>query len=130
MFDCPCFSHEVARAWSAVTRGESYICFGIAVTSASGAGAYLGKYMGKDMFTAKGRRFQKSRGWPSDQRARFKSGPGGFKRVEWTAGGAPDDIALKWDRLERTGGAKRVEERKTAALKRLLRLGEKVANVT
>ncbi len=126
MESCDCFAHEVARAWMAVTEGESYICFAIAVTTAIGAGAYLGKYMGKDMFAAHGRRFQKSRGWPSDQRARLKSGPGGFKRIQWTKGGAPDDIALKWDSLERTGGAKRVEERKTAALKRLLRLGEKV----
>lgn len=59
---CGCLSHEVARSWRAVTRGESWIVFGIPVTSAKGAASYLGKYLAKGFVG--GRRYNKSSGWP------------------------------------------------------------------
>ncbi len=128
MDDCSCFSHEVARAWSVVTGGESYICFAVAVTSAKGAGAYLGKYMGKDMFEKKGRRYSKSNGWPSEKRRRLKPGAGGFKRALWTPGRAPEDLRLKWDDIPRTGTELQVEEARKAAIKRFVKLGEDNVN--
>jgi len=127
---CECFSHQVARSWSAVTKGESYICFAVPVTSGKGAGAYLGKYMGKDMFENQGRRFNKSRGWPSEKRRRLKPGGDGWRRAIWTAGPAPRDIERKWDDIPRTGTEKQIVESNKAAAKRLLRVGETNANIT
>jgi len=127
---CDCFSHEVGRSWSAVNGGESYICFGIAVTSATGAGAYLGKYMAKGMFDRVGRRFNKSRDWPSEKRRRLLPGPNGFRRAVWTAGRAPEDISLKWDAIPRSGTDAQRRNGKKAAAKRLLRVGESLVDIT
>ncbi len=124
METCECFSHEVGRSWSAVTHGESYICFGVTVTSARGAGAYLGKYMAKSMFAAQGRRFNKSRDWPSEKRRRLLPGKGGFRRAIWTPGGAPEDIRFDWDDIPRSGTEAQKREETKAGAKRLLRLGE------
>ena len=121
---CNCFSHEMAREWSKVTKGESYICFGIAVTSARGAGAYLGKYMGKEMFETEGRRFQKSNGWPSEKRRRVKAGPGGFRRVIWTPGAGPRELQGKWDKIPRSGTERQIAAAKKDAAARLLKIGE------
>jgi len=130
MASCDCFSHEVGRSWSAVNGGESYICFGIAVTSARGAGAYLGKYMSKNMFVGHGRRFNKSRDWPSEKRRRLLAGPEGFVRALWTPGAAPGDLELKWDDIPRSGtDAQRRATHKQAA-ERLLRIGAKVVDIT
>lgn len=121
---CACLSHEMGRAWSAVTKGESYIVFGITVTSAKGAGAYLGKYLSKDMFEKTERRFRKSNGWPGEKRRRLLPGPDGWKRAQWSFGGAPTDIEDKWDNIPRSGTDKQKVESRRAAAKRLIRRGE------
>jgi len=130
MKTCECFSHEVGRSWSAVTSGESYICFGITVTSARGAGAYLGKYMAKGMFAGEGRRFNKSRDWPSEKRRRLLPGTEGFKRALWTPGGAPKDLEGQWDDIPRSGTERQIRESKRTAVERLLRIGEGSVNIT
>lgn len=126
---CDCFSHEVGRSWSAVNGGESYICFGISVTSARGAGAYLGKYMAKGMFAVKGRRFNKSRDWPSEKRRRLLPGPDGFVRAAWTPGGAPRDLELMWDEIPRSGTDAQRRSSVKAEAEALLRLGGQLVNV-
>ncbi len=129
MGTCECFSHEVGRSWSAVTAGESFICFAIAVTSAKGAGAYLGKYMAKNMFEGKGRRFNKSRSWPSEKRRRLLPGPGGFARALWTPGGPPGDLERLWDEIPRSGTERQREESRKDAIRRFIKLGERNVHV-
>jgi len=64
---CMCLSHVFAREWVSIT-GDSFMCYATAVTSAVGAGGYLGKYMDKTFIDGnrrwKGRRFTTSRDWP------------------------------------------------------------------
>lgn len=74
---CGCLSHAMARAWQAVTT-TSYIVFVVPVTNPRGAGAYLAKYMVKDMaaywqMRRRGfhRRWSTSRGWPGNGRLRL-----------------------------------------------------------
>lgn len=125
---CGCLSHEMARSWSAVTNGESYIVFGIPVAGANGAGSYLAKYMGKVMPEANGRRFSKSNGWPSEKRRRFIPGKG-WVRVQWSPGASPEDLEKVWDEIPKSGTESQVVESRKAAIKRLLKVGENVNTV-
>lgn len=75
---CQCLSHRFSRHWFAVT-GDSYICHATPVTSSRGAGAYLAKYMRKDMVERPElerlgfiRRWSSSRGFPGAGRMRLK----------------------------------------------------------
>ncbi len=127
---CPCFSHAMARAWSAVTDGESYICFAVPVTGAAGAASYLAKYMAKTMFRdVQGRRYSKSLGWPSEKRRRLLPGPKGWRRHLWTAGGMPQDLDSKWDEIPKSGTERQKQESHRETLKRFIKLGEQHGNV-
>ncbi len=75
---CECLAHVFGRAWSRVNAGESYIVHGVEVGSARGAGAYLAKYMMKEMEGERlqelgmSRRWSRTRSWPSEPRIRFE----------------------------------------------------------
>ncbi len=85
MSECNCMSHEFARAWSAVTDGESYIVHAIPVGSPRGAAMYLAKYMQKTFDADRSellgmkRRWSTSRGWPVEKRARMSE----TRKGEW-----------------------------------------------
>ncbi len=111
MADCDCLAHQFSRVWYGVT-GDSWIAHGIPVIGGAGAGAYMGKYLAKNMF-AEGRkdilgmerRWSSSRGWPGSGRLRLaQTDLGGWIAREWRHGfvsevetGGPDDL------LERSG---------------------------
>jgi len=90
----------------------------------------LGKYLGKGMFEADGRRFNTSRNWPSEKRRRLLSGEDKFKRAIWTPGGAPEDIALKWDEIPRSGTDRQKREGIKTAARRLMKIGEQIVDLT
>ncbi len=126
---CGCLSHEIARSWASVTGGESFIVFGVAVTSARGAGSYLGKYMAKVMPEGNGRRFSKSNGWPSEKRRRLIPGKG-WVRVQWSPGPSPEDLERSWDDIPRSGTKRQKEESRRNAVKRFIKLGEDNVHTT
>ncbi len=126
MESCACVAHDMARAWCAVTAGESWIVHAVPVTSAKYAGAYLAKYMMKEvdreaMELGMKRRWSTNRAWPSEPRARLNS-EGGWKRAMWTEG--PPDPLLKWDDMGRVETLHQKAERLEAPIRRLLKLGE------
>ncbi len=78
MDECGCVSHVYARAWWAVTHGESYIVHAVPVGGASGAASYLAKYMAKVFEVEEAsplgmvRRWSTSRNWEGEKRVRFE----------------------------------------------------------
>ncbi len=126
---CSCLSHKMGRAWSGVTKGESWIVFGVPVYSGAGAASYLAKYISKDLGGTRygalgmGRRFSKSNGWPSEKRRRLKPGRDGWKRSLWTNGSPPSDLELKWDQLPKTGTQRQIVEESRQMAKRYLKIG-------
>lgn len=89
---CNCLSHVWARAWFGVT-GDSYIVHATPVISATGAGNYLEKYMGKshllrDALVDRGfiRRWSNSRTWPGGGRLRlWQTTHGGWEKQTFNA---------------------------------------------
>lgn len=87
--ECSCLSHRLSRVWESVTGG-SWVVFLVEVTSPSGAGSYLGKYMAKghrqrqDLWEAGfTRRWSTSRGWPGGGRLRLRQTvERGWKAIE------------------------------------------------
>lgn len=90
-----CLEHEIARAWFEVT-GDSWVVDCRAVVGAAGAGAYLGKYLGKDFGDYRGRmeelgfarRYNRSHNWPH------------VPRMEYEA-----TVEGKWEKTERRSQA-------------------------
>ncbi len=88
--ECECWSHRLSRIWKQVQKGESFIVHTLPVSSAKGAGAYLGKYMMKayDPELARelgmSRRFSANSRWPREKRRRLvPGGTDGWRRTTW-----------------------------------------------
>jgi len=74
--ECRCLSHRMSRVWYGITG--AWIVHAVPVTGAPGAGAYLGKYMRKQLYTSElraagfKRSWSTSRGWPGNGRMRLR----------------------------------------------------------
>ncbi len=73
--------------------GESWLVHAIPVTSARGAGGYMGKYMAKEFDVQRSsllgmqRRWSANAKWPRERRRRLVSGSSdGWRRTNWAAG--------------------------------------------
>ncbi len=91
--DCLCVSHRLGRVWKDVQDGESWIVHVVPVSSARGAGKYLGKYLDKEFdgdrmkYLGMARRWSVTRNWPKEKRPRLVQTEGlGWARHIWTAG--------------------------------------------
>lgn len=127
--------HEIARHWWAIT-GDSYIVHGVAVVSASGAGAYIGKYLLKgyqsgevEGETGLSRRWSTSRGWPGNDKLRLaQTSRGGWAVKRFSPGhvdagrlGGPDWL------LEREGTDIALASKKQREARKLIKqLGVKI----
>lgn len=131
---CQCVAHSFARSWRRVQRDESYLVHAIPVRGSGRAcGSYMAKYMSK-AFPWPGaagmqRKYSKSRGWPSEPRARLQGTleGDGWRRRLWQEGGVRD-----WGELEKTlskhAGERRLTEKqeereRKAWLGRFIKLG-------
>lgn len=90
---CDCWSHRMSAVWKRVQKGESWIVHTIPVASAVGAGAYMGKYLGKEFSQERAtvlgmkRRYSVNRKWPRENRVRIVApGTDGWRRVTWAEG--------------------------------------------
>lgn len=129
---CECWSHRLSRLWERVQAGESYIVHVIPVVSGRGAGAYMGKYLGKefdaDRLVQLGmkRRFSVNGKWPREPRSRLIApGTDGWRRTTWAAGlvNTADFVGLcEFDRVRTLKQEKRDSK---AAAARLLRMIER-----
>lgn len=132
MSDCECVAHVFARAWKEVTKGESYIVHTIVVRSGKGAGAYLAKYMQKEMPAHRMaelgmvRRWSRSRGWPSVPRVRLAGSleTNGWRRRLWSAGHSElETLPLDERAGELVMSDEQEKERTLKAAKRLVAAG-------
>ena len=122
--DCDCVAHTFGRAWSQVTKGESYIVHGIVASKGSGAGLYLAKYMTKTFDGERAkllgmeRRWSTSRNWEGEKRARFKETLyHEWIRTWWMAG----QVELEEYQLDEEVGQKLMTEGQWAEAVRLSR---------
>ncbi len=136
---CPCLSHKLARVWSAVQNGESWIVHCVPVRGAGGAAVYLAKYMAKEFdgermeVLGMKRRFSKSRNWPSEPRARLEGSHGKGWRRSWFKEGWVDVESLKPGLSEEAGKMRRTERQQEEvtkqALRRVIAAGKELGHV-
>lgn len=128
---CLCLAHEFARHWYSITK-DSFVVFSVEVAGASGAGAYLAKYMDK-MFHMRRemesagfkRRWSASRGWPGSGGLQLRATVEGmWKYVRFTKDGnfslsiPGTDSSL----LERVGTDLELELGKKADKRRIVKM--------
>lgn len=89
---CECWSHRLSRVWAQVQGGESYIVHVVPVRGGRGAGAYMAKYLAKQMgerreLLGMSRRYSVNRLWPRDKRRRLIApGTDGWRRISFREG--------------------------------------------
>lgn len=135
---CECVAHTFARSWSGVQHNESYIVHAIGVREGRSVGSYMAKYMSKAFEwpgqTGMLRKYSKSRGWPSEPRARLQGSleEHGWRRRLWQQGPVRDWKELEPTLSENAGERRLTEEQmereRKAALARLVKLGRSIRN--
>lgn len=126
--ECECWSHRLSRVWRRVQAGESYIVHTIPVASARGAGAYLGKYLGKELDADRGaslgmvRRYSANSLWPREKRSRLMTGDHNpWRRAVWKGGKVYTEDMEMCD-FERRRTDRQVRKARKDAAARFLRL--------